>query len=131
MTNEEMIALALAAGAAARFRPNNWAQKRPDVEAYMALVERLTNVGGVDARMMEVAPASEQRRALLAEQLRSSGAAENRSVLHMSRRLLEKVREHAPQSFTAVFVDEDTVGKDLLGIGDYLEVRPDAARQYA
>ena len=44
----------VAAGAAAHFRPNNLAQERPEVDAYLVLAEMIVaSYRGVDARMME------------------------------------------------------------------------------
>ena len=41
MNRIEAITLAMAAAAAAQFRPNGFAQKRPDVQAYLALKQLL------------------------------------------------------------------------------------------
>lgn len=110
MSNEKVIALALAVGAAAYYRPNNWAQDWPEVDAYLALIELLTNsYRGVEARMMQVAPGSEERRALLAEQIAGSGAAESAAALRLSRRILREALARAPEAYAAVLVDEDVI----------------------
>lgn len=125
MENEEFIALALAAGAAAHFRPNNLAQERPEVDAYLVLAEMIVgSYRGVDARMMEEGPGSEERRTMLTEQLESSGAAADRAVMRQSRRVLEKIMERAPQSITAVLVDEAMMRQLLLAAGIPVEDKP-------
>ena len=107
-TNEETIALALAAGAAVFLRPNNWAADRPEVDAYLALVELITGAyPNIDARMMEVGAASDQRRAYLAQQLAKTDAVENRAVLRQSRRLLELVATRVPGALAAVLAPEE------------------------
>ena len=122
MTNEEVVALALALGAAARVRPNNWAQKWPEVAEYQELLDLLArSYGGVNASMMEPAPGSEDRRTLLAQQLRQTGAADSRAVLKQSRRVLREVLARSPQSLDSVLVDEATVTEALLTIENSLE----------
>ena len=74
--------------------------------------------------MMEEGPGSEPRRVLLAEQLQSSGAAGDRAVMRQSRRVLEKIMKRAPQSITAVLVDDDMVRQALTAAGILVEDKP-------
>lgn len=114
MDDSVLVATALAAGAAARFRPNNWAKERPDVDAYLALVDMImTGRQGVDARMMEVAPGSDERRKVLAQQLAASGAAESRAVVRQSKKLLEMLLERSPETISAIFVDGNELREAL------------------
>lgn len=132
MSPEQAVMLALTTGAAARMRPNNWALVRPEVEAYMELVDLLKRrYAGVDGRMMEVAPGSKERQELLADQVRQSGAANSRAVLRRSRRVLEEVLSRTPQAIIASFVDPDMVREALTDLDDTLEEGQHATRQHA
>jgi len=123
MSLDEAIMLALTTGAAARMRPNNLTLERPEIIAYQDLLDLLSqSYGGVDARMMEVAPGSKARQQLLMEQISKSGAAGNRAVLRRSRRLLEAVLTQAPQAAIASFTDVPTMSQALLEIENNLEV---------
>ena len=124
MTLDEAIMLALAAGAAARMRPNNLAQERPEIEAYHDLLELLSRSNsGVDWRMMESGPGSKERRKLLMEQISKSDAAGNPAVLRRSRLLLEEILRRTPQTTIAIFSDVPTVSQALLEIEKNLKVR--------
>lgn len=122
MDREETIVLALAAGAAARMEPNNRAEKRTEVLAYLDLVERLERAHpGVDARMMEIAPGSKERQQLLADQIGQSGAADDRLALKLSRRVLQEVMARTPQAIVAIFADEPAIEKALSTLETILE----------
>lgn len=132
MSPEQTVMLALTTGAAARMRPNNWALKRPEVEAYMELVDLLKRrYAGVDARMMEVAPGSKERQELLTSQVQQSGAANSRAVLQRSRRVLDEVLARTPEAIIASFVDPDMVREALTELDDMLEEGQRARRQHA
>ncbi len=113
MTNEAFIAAVLSAGGAAYFRPNNWSLERPEVDAYLELLDLLATFSGVDARIMEVAPGSDERRTVLAGQLAKSGAADNPAVLRKSRQVLRLILEHAPQAIIAAFLSRDAMAAAL------------------
>lgn len=114
MSREEIIALALATGAAAHMHPNSLSLERPEIAAYQELLKLLSrNYPGVDARMMEVGPGSKERREYLANQLRQSGAAEDAAVLRQSRRLLREIMARTPHAATAIFATADTVSEAL------------------
>lgn len=122
MDREEIIVLAVAAGAAARMEPNNRAQNRTEVLAYLDLVERLERAHrGVNGRMMEIAPGSKERQQLLADQIGQSGAADDRLALKLSRRVLQEVMARTPQAFVAIFADEPAIEKALSTVETILE----------
>lgn len=132
MSPEQAVMLALTTGAAARMRPNNWALKRPEVEAYLELVDLFQRRhAGLDARMMEVAPGSKERQELLTNQIQQAGAANSRAVLRRSRRVLEEVLARTPEAIIASFVEPDIMREALTELDDILEEGQHATRQHA
>ena len=77
MSPNEAIMLALATASAARMQPNGLALNRPAMAAYLELAKQLSraNGGGIDAHMLEIAPGSQERQHLLAQQIERSGVA--------------------------------------------------------
>lgn len=121
MSPDEAIMLALATGAAARMDPNTFAADQPEIVAYLELVELLSrSYGGVEARMMEIAPGSQERQEQLADQIRNSGAAEDEAVLRQSQQVLREVLERSPSAVTAVFADLSAVSEALEEIEENL-----------
>lgn len=132
MSPEQAVMLALTTGAAARMGPNNWALIRPEVEAYMELVDLLKRrYAGVNARMMEVAPGSKERQELLSNQIQQAGAANSRAVLRRSRRVLDDVLARTPEAIIASFVDPDMVREALTELDDILEEGQHTTRRAA
>lgn len=131
MSPDKAIMLALATGSAARMEPNPYARQRAEVDAYLELVKLLTqHDSGIDARMLEIAPGSQERQQLLAEQIRSSGAATNRAVLRRARRVLRAVQRHAPQAITAIFAEPSALADALSTIEQNLEVQSNGTKRY-
>jgi hypothetical protein len=102
---ETVLTQALAAGAAMKFRPNRLTipiVEQPMYDAYETLrallVERYP---AVDVGLLDIAPASAERRAQLDEQVRQSGAMEDDDVQKQIVLLLEEIAEHAPEAAEA------------------------------
>jgi hypothetical protein len=100
------IVTALAVGAAASFRPN--VMYLPDDEKraltlYGQLKELLEQkYGSVEAGLLDIGPASGERRQQLADQLQKSGADQDQKVLDLARLLLRACYEEEPEAFAAV-----------------------------
>lgn len=121
MSPDEAIMLALATGAAARMDPNVFEAEQPEVIAYQELLALLSReYGGVEARMMEISPGSQERQELLADQIRESGAAEDAAVLRQSREVLREVLGRSPSAVTAVFADLSAISEALDEIEENL-----------
>ncbi|GJM41976.1 MAG: hypothetical protein DHS20C20_22580 [Ardenticatenaceae bacterium] len=104
MNRVEAIALALSAAAVAQLRPNVLAQKRPEVQAYLALKELLAEkYPAVNNDILDVGPASVERQNLLKTQLKQAGVDADTAVLHQTRQLLQYLLQHDSKSATAVF----------------------------
>jgi hypothetical protein len=131
MSPDKAIMLALATGSAARMNPNPFAQQRTEVDAYQELVDLLTHrYRGIDARILEIASGSQERQQLLAEQIRSSGAATSGAVLRQARRVLRAVQTYAPQAITAIFAEPGALAEALLTIEQNLEVQSNGTKRH-
>lgn len=124
MSPNEAIMLALATASAARMQPNGLALNRPAMAAYLELAELLSraNGGSIDAHMLEIAPGSQERQRLLAQQLESSGIVTDPAVLRQSRQVLEEILAQAPQAATAIFSNTDVVSQALATLENNLEL---------
>lgn len=106
MDSSEFIVLAMASAAAASFRPNPFAQTRPEERAYLALQRRLSErYPAVPADILNIGPASAERQAALKAALRESGADRDEAILQAAGELARLVLQHNPTSATAVFAE--------------------------
>jgi hypothetical protein len=104
MSEIDAIVLATAAAAAAQFRPNGMAQRRPDVKTYLALKHLLAEkYPAVNNDILDIGPASAERQKLLKAQLQQAGVEKDTAVLHQARQLLEYLLQHDSKSAPAVF----------------------------
>lgn len=106
----ETIKTALAAGAAANFRPNPSADvKEPLDESYLTLKSLIEQkYPQVDVDLLEVGPGSAERQEVMIEQLREVGAAEDEEVLRQAQVVLDTAAELDPQVLIAAEVSETT-----------------------
>ena len=119
MTEAQAIALALAAAAAARLRANKMEEDWPVIDVYQELQALLAeSYPGVDASLMEIGPASKERKELLAQQIGESGADDDEEVLALSRRLLQEIETHVPQAAVAAGIDVVNLGHALAALGE-------------
>ncbi|GGL05784.1 hypothetical protein [Nocardia jinanensis] len=111
-----MAVAAVAAGAAAGL---TGAAEQAVTDAYQA-VKRL--IGGryqsVDVEIVERQPESNNRRAVLAEELEQAGAGDDEELLVAARRVLVAVHRHAPQAAAVVGVRLQEVRAGELTITD-------------
>lgn len=122
MNRIEAITLAMAAAAAAQFRPNGFAQKRPDVQAYLALKRLLVDkYPAVSHDILDVGPGSVERQSVLRNQLQQAGVDEDTAVMRQARQLLQLILKHDPKSATAVFVAPADLQNALITLTNYLE----------
>lgn len=104
MNQIEATTLAMSAAAAAQFRPNGFAQKRPDTQAYLALKQMLAGkYPAVSKDILDVGPASLERQNILKAQLHQAEVDKDATVLRQARQLLRYLLQHDPKSATAVF----------------------------
>jgi hypothetical protein len=106
MNQIEAITLAMSAAAAAQFRPNGFAQARPDVQAYLALKQLLADKypdPAVSQDILDVGPASAERQNVLKVQLQQAKVEKDTAILRQARQLLEFLLQHDSKSATAVF----------------------------
>jgi hypothetical protein len=100
------IVNALAVGAAASFRPNVMylpEDEKRSLTIYGELKELLEEkYGRVEGDLLDIGPASSERRQQLAAQLQKSGADQDEEVLKLARALLRACYEEEPEAFAAV-----------------------------
>jgi hypothetical protein len=119
----EAITLAMAAAAAAYFRPNPFAQKRPEVEAYLALRQLLgERYPAVANDILDIGPASVERQNMLKTQLQQAGAGHDPAVLRQTGQLLQLLIERVPAAATAVFATVADLQKAFATITKQLEI---------
>lgn len=110
MDPKSMLTKALSAGAVAMLRPNlkgRHESQREIAHAYEKLKLMLEEkYGQVDADLMDIGPASAERKELIAQQLEASGATEDESILRQAQRVLEIIAEENPESLWASEVPE-------------------------
>ena len=104
------IKRALAAGAAANFRPNPSADtKYPLSEEYQTLKSLIEQkYPQVDTDLLDVGPGSAERQAAMVEQLREVGVAEDDEILGQAQVVLETAAELDPRVLNAAEVTEKT-----------------------
>jgi hypothetical protein len=118
----EAITLAMAAGAAAKFRPNGMAQRRPDVKTYMTLKHLLAEkYPAVSNDILDIGPASAERQKLLNTQLQQAGVEKDTAVLRQVRQLLAYLLQHDSKSATAVFATTADLQKAITILTKRLE----------
>lgn len=104
------IKTALAAGAAANFRPNPSADTtEPLSENYQTLKSLVEQkYPQVDVDLLEVGPGSAERQEAVIEQLREAGVAEDEEILRQAQVVLDTAAELDPQVLIAAEVSEKT-----------------------
>jgi len=104
MENEQVIVLAMAAAVASDFQPNPFYLKRPTEAAYLELRNYLAGrYPAVTGDLLNVGPGSAERQALLRQQLRDSGAADDPRVLALAKSLARLVVQSDPVAAESVF----------------------------
>lgn len=104
MNEIQAICLAMSAAAAAQFRPNGFAQTRPDVQAYLVLKQLLADRYPVVSHdILDVGPASAERQKVLKVQLQQAEVEKDTAILRQARQLLKYLLQHDSKSATAVF----------------------------
>jgi hypothetical protein len=102
---QTVLTQALAAGAAMKFRPNRLTVpivEQPMYDAYETLRALLAErYPTINVGLLDIAPASAERRAQLDEQVRQSGAMEDDDIQKQVVLLLEEIAEHAPEAVVA------------------------------
>ena len=122
MNRIEAITLAMAAAAAAQFRPNGMAQRRPDVKTYLALKHLLAEkYPTVNNSILDIGPASAERQKLLKTQLQQASVEKDTAVLCQVRQLLAYLLQHDSKSATAVFATTADLQKAITILTKRLE----------
>ncbi|MCZ7666850.1 MAG: hypothetical protein M5U34_06280 [Chloroflexi bacterium] len=115
MNRIEAITLAMAAAAAAYFRPNAHYLKRPEGQAYLALKQLLAEkYPAVHNDILAIGPASVERQNVLKSQLKQADAHKDTAVLSQTKKLIQLLLEHDPKSATAVFATPADLQTALL-----------------
>ncbi len=110
MNPADAIVLAMAAAAAARFRPNAFYQERPEEQTYLALRRYLAErFPSVPADILDIGPGSTERQAALKDALQQSGAADDPLVRQGAAHVARLVAGNNPSSATAVFSRPDAL----------------------
>ena len=104
------IKTALAAGAAANFRPNPIADIEDTIsEEYLTLKLLIEQrYPRVDADLLDVGPGSAERQEALIEQLREAGVAEDEEIVRQAQVVLDTAAELDPDVFKGAEVSEKT-----------------------
>lgn len=122
MNQIETITLAMSAAAASQFRPNGFAQKRPEVQAYLALRQLLADkYPAISNDILNVGPASVERQNILKTQLQQADIDKDTAVLRQTRELLQHLLERDPKSATAVFATVADLQNAFINLTNYLE----------
>lgn len=112
MDASNKIALAMAMGAAANFKPNVHETDNPVMDAYVRLRALLDErYPRVSADMMDVGPGSEERRQALAQQLAQAGADEDTAVLRQADVVIDAAYAHLPAAARAAGVTWAELGR--------------------
>jgi hypothetical protein len=110
MNPTDAIVLAMAAAAAARFRPNAFYQERPEEQAYLALRHYLAEYyPSVPADILDIGPGSAERQAALKAALQQSGAADDPLVRQGAAHVARLVASEDPAAATAVFSQPESL----------------------
>ncbi|MCZ2114940.1 MAG: hypothetical protein LC131_14080 [Anaerolineae bacterium] len=108
MDNDKAIVLAMASAVASNYQPNAFYTRRPVEETYLTLrrylADKYPSVGG---DILDVGPASPERQAILAQQLRDSGAADDPHLLALAATLANLVIRRDPIAPESVFSNLD------------------------
>jgi hypothetical protein len=108
-----LIVMALAAGAAAGLKPTAEAAVK---DAYAGLKTFIRNrYSHVDLAPVEEKPASEAKRASLAEDLEEAGAAEDGELLKLAQSLVELLRSYDVDA-TPIGVDLERVNAEFMTV---------------
>lgn len=112
MSRSDIIVNALAAGAAAHFRPNVYGSGEDIDDQYLALKELIENsYPDVEADLLDIAPGSDARKALLAQQLQEAGAEADTTLLSQAQALLVAIHEKLPNAAEAAEVSETEIAE--------------------
>lgn len=118
MNAADAIVLAMAAAAAARFRPNPFFDPRPEEDAYLALRRDLAErFSTVPADILDIGPGSPDRQAALKAALEQSGAADDAGVRQAAGQLARLVAANAPESAAAVMPNPASLQAVLQAVG--------------
>ena len=112
------IVTALATGAAAGLKPTAEKIIKDAYEGIKALIKRKLDVPVVE--VLEADPKSEAAKALVSEQLKKSGIAEDNEILKQSQALLELIKKHAPSVPETIGVKFGDVDAASLTLGDII-----------
>lgn len=111
----DAIVVAMAAAAAARFRPNAFFEQRPEEDAYLALQRYLAErYPSVPADILDIGPASAERKAALRTALQQSGAVDDPLVRQGAAHVARLVAAEDPDAVTAVFARPDDLHQATL-----------------
>lgn len=106
MENSSIIMQALAAGAAASFRPNQTTvpvTERPLNQSYAALKEMVRQkYPQIEVDLLDIGPASAERQQKLAGQLEASGALADEALQAQAKTVMVEIYEHEPEAAAAV-----------------------------
>lgn len=112
------IVTALATGAAAGLKPTAEKIIKDAYEGIKTLIKRKRDVPVVE--VLEADPKSEAAKALVSEQLKKSGIAEDCEILKQSQTLLELIKKHAPSVPETIGVKFGDVDAASLTLGDII-----------
>ena len=105
MKTPNPITKALAAGAAAVFRPNRTGgpvYKEEIADRHEALKEMIrTQYPQVEIDLLDIGPGSVERQQAITQQLQESGAAQNEEIQQQAQYLLETITDKNPESLWA------------------------------
>lgn len=111
-----LLVSALAAGAASALKDT---ASKAVADAYAALKGLIQKrYAGIDLRPVEQKPASEAKRASLAEDLAAAGASGDAELVELAGRLLDALEKHDPGAGRAVGVDVSGLRAASLNIRD-------------
>lgn len=111
----DAIVVAMAAAAAARFRPNAFFEQRPEEDAYLALQRYLAErYPSVPADILDIGPASAERKVALRTALQQSGAVDDPLVWQGAAHVARLVAAEDPDAVTAVFARPDDLHQATL-----------------
>ena len=107
-----IIVMALVAGAAAALKPTTEQAIKDAYAGIKGLIQR--KYGHVDVAVLETAPASKARQAVIKEDLEKTDARQDEQLLREAKALLDAIQAHASDVSKAVGVDlEDIKGASL------------------
>jgi hypothetical protein len=111
-----IIVTALVAGAAAGLKPTAEQVVKDAYEGIKALIKR--KYARVSVDNLEGDPASEARKSVVTEDLQKVKAGEDTELLVQAQKVLDAVREHAPEAAAAVGVSIEQLKAGSLHIKD-------------